>query len=466
MHSTAHALFGYRVRGVGSGELEPWPLYWPNSVSCGTLPRMEATSGGRRETRLLLMTIAVSAVMLLLLASFRFPGEATLPPPELATAPLERMIARATYDELAAIMAEVERRITPTVVVVPVQAEHGDTSYLPAVRITPDRAIALLGPGERIASGPSGEAPVVLGRDLARHLVVLQVAARPGDVVTPRTGTPRPGPRYAVVVDATAQGIAVRPVYIGRTDVFNDPRTGDSMLSIGAVQQTLPRGSAVFTLDGTFVGLTLESAGLVTLQSAQTLTAAAETAPPSPAPIGDLGLEVQTLTAPLARAAGVPAGVIVASVDPDGPAAGRLRPHDVIQAIDDRPIQTLAGYHQVVAGREPGTAVTLTVARGGKTRSETVDVRAPWRGGPADRTGGLILQHRPGSGTEVLGTEPGSPAARAGLRAGDLVTAVGERATPEPTDLLKAYAAARSGDLLLLTVRRGRQHQVVALEKS
>lgn len=427
---------------------------------------METQENGRRETRLLVMTIGVSAVMLLLLATFRFPGETALQPSELAAAPLERMMARATYDELATIMAEVERRITPTVVVVPLQRERGETDYLPAIRIAPDRAIALLGPGERIAPmATAGEPPVIVGRDPARNLVVLQVAARPGDVVTPRTSTPRPGPRYVTVVDATAQGIAVRPVYIGRTDVFNDPRTGDSMLSIGAVQQTLPRGTAVFTLDGAFIGLALESTGLVTLHSAQTLMAAAETAPPAPRAVGNLGLEVQTLSPALARATGASMGVLVSHVDPDGPAAGRVRPTDVLQAIDDLPVASVATYYQIVAGREPGATVTLTLARAGKPLTEAVEVRAPWRGGPTDRTGGLILQTMPGSGTEVLGTEPGSPAARAGLQAGDMVTAIGDRQAPQSSDLLRAYAGARSGDILLLTVRRGTQHQVVALEK-
>ena len=65
----------------------------------------------RRETRLLLATIAVSVGMLLLLARFRFPEEAGRQTVEPAAAPLERLAARATFDELAGTMADLERRI-------------------------------------------------------------------------------------------------------------------------------------------------------------------------------------------------------------------------------------------------------------------------------------------------------------------------------------------------------------------
>lgn len=425
---------------------------------------MQVSDTGRRETRLLLGTIAISAVMLALLALFRFPEETALQTGTTAAAPLERLVARATYDELATIMAELERRITPTVVVVPIVTDRGDTTYLPAARTSPDRAIALVGPGERVTSAPGLEAPIVIGRDVARGLAVLQVAARPGDVVFPRLGTPRPGPRYVALVEATPQGLAVRPVYVGRTDLFQDPRTGDSLLSVTAVQQTLPRGAALFTLDAAFMGFALESAGLVTVLPAQTMIAAADAAVPITGPAGDLDLDVQPLTPAIARSLGAATGVLVTHVDAAAAVNDRIRPLDVIQGIDDVPVNSVPAYQQALATREPGTAVTLTLWRGGKMFSEQVPVVA-LMGRPRDGDSGLVLHSLPGRGVEILEAEPGSPAARADLRPGDVVTAVGERRAPDAGDLQKAYAAARPGDALLLTVRRGTQHRVVALEK-
>ncbi|HEX9734764.1 MAG TPA: PDZ domain-containing protein [Thermoanaerobaculia bacterium] len=64
----------------------------------------------------------------------------------------------------------------------------------------------------------------------------------------------------------------------------------------------------------------------------------------------------------------------------DGPARGRLRPGDVIAAVDGSLITTRAGG-SLLARPEPGRAVTLTVRRGG--REEQVEV-TPWAVCPED----------------------------------------------------------------------------------
>ena len=102
------------------------------------------TGGSRRETRLLLATLAVSVAMLLLLARYRFPDEpGSHQSVEPAPAPLERLAARATFDELASIMADLERRILPSLVTVAGQAASG-TTYVPGVQLSSDRAVATI----------------------------------------------------------------------------------------------------------------------------------------------------------------------------------------------------------------------------------------------------------------------------------------------------------------------------------
>ena len=64
-----------------------------------------------RETRLLLMTMAVSVIVVLILSTLRFPQ--TQPAPEAPPAPLERLAATAAYEQLARSVERVTRLITP-----------------------------------------------------------------------------------------------------------------------------------------------------------------------------------------------------------------------------------------------------------------------------------------------------------------------------------------------------------------
>ncbi|WP_222192457.1 trypsin-like peptidase domain-containing protein [Modestobacter italicus] len=60
-----------------------------------------------------------------------------------------------------------------------------------------------------------------------------------------------------------------------------------------------------------------------------------------------------------------------------------------------------------------------------------------------------------GSGAELVSVQDGSAAADAGLRAGDVVTAVGDRPITTSTELTAAIRSAQPGDTVTLTVRRG-----------
>jgi putative serine protease PepD len=60
-----------------------------------------------------------------------------------------------------------------------------------------------------------------------------------------------------------------------------------------------------------------------------------------------------------------------------------------------------------------------------------------------------------GTGAELASVQDGSPAADAGLRAGDVITAVGDRPVTSSTELTAAVRSAKPGDQVTLTVRRG-----------
>jgi hypothetical protein len=75
---------------------------------------MRSPGSWSRETRLLLLTMIVSAAVLGVLAQFRFPDVQRV---EAPAQPLERLAARATFDELAGIIERLDRRIAPSIVV-------------------------------------------------------------------------------------------------------------------------------------------------------------------------------------------------------------------------------------------------------------------------------------------------------------------------------------------------------------
>jgi hypothetical protein len=98
-------------------------------------------------------------------------------------------------------------------------------------------------------------------------------------------------------------------VYVGRTDLVPDPRWSEPLLAVAAVQQNVSAGSAVFSLDGAFVGLAIDRSGAVRIVPAETLRNVATAAPATAAPRADLRVEVQALTPQLAKVAGTSKGV-------------------------------------------------------------------------------------------------------------------------------------------------------------
>jgi S1-C subfamily serine protease len=66
-------------------------------------------------------------------------------------------------------------------------------------------------------------------------------------------------------------------------------------------------------------------------------------------------------------------------------------------------------------------------------------------------------------GVGVVTITSGGAADRAGLRAGDVITSVGDAQTQDTTALSQALAAARPGDKVTLTISRGGQDRAVQL---
>lgn len=227
-----------------------------------------------RETRLLLIVVTLSAVVLIVLSRFRFPDRPATASAGATPLPLERLAARATYDELATIIADLGTRVTPSVVVLRVDLS-GTPRFVPALRVRPDLLLAHVPPDSRVLALIGLAAPVdVAAYDEARELVLLRVPPDRSAVLPLRGIDPvAVTPRYVAAVEGTPAGPALRPVFVSRTAPFPDERYDQGLVVLGGVLQA-SSGSLIFGLDGTFVGLCILDKGFAAGVPAQALTAA------------------------------------------------------------------------------------------------------------------------------------------------------------------------------------------------
>lgn len=415
-----------------------------------------------RETRLLLVTIGVSVAALLLLARFRFP-EQTVEPVVPAPAPLERLAARAAFDELASAMVDLERLIVPRLLLYRVTPERPSGPYVVAARVSASRAAVVLGDSESLEPIANGVDLVTYDPDAA--VAVLNVPAAEDAVVTARTGATRTGPRYVVVVEGTAEGPALRPLYVGRTTMTERRRGPLALLTMDGLQSAVSPGAAIFSLDGSFLGLVSSSGPLASVLGSESLRTFADSAQPAlPRDYGDLGIAVQNSDEGLLRAAATDRGVVVTYVRPGGPAADALKPGDVIRSVDELETTDAAAFRRASRTRIPGEPTTIRFVRRGAAQQVT------YRAGNASAAAvdeGLGIEGRsiPRVGIEVVAVDADGRGARAGVRRGDLILTLDGEPLADSGRLGRAYRSLAPGRSLLLSVERDGRHLVLAVEK-
>ena len=177
------------------------------------------------------------------------------------------------------------------------------------------------------------------------------------------------------------------------------------------------------------------------------------------------GVEAQTVTSDIAESLGLrrPVGVLVNDLHPLSPArpAG-LRIGDVVREVDGHEIYDPQGLRFRIATRPVDGAVELTVLRGGETLQLTVSVIAAPEEPPRDirilsgknpLVGATVGNLSPAfaeelgidmnkTGVIVLKVDRG-PAARLGLRPGDIVVGVGDRVIDTTATLVDEISRPR-----------------------
>ena len=190
---------------------------------------------------------------------------------------------------------------------------------------------------------------------------------------------------------------------------------------------------------------------------------------------GTLGLEVQDVTARVAKALGVPAGqgAVVTSVTPGTPAdVAGVRVGDVVDTVDGKAVRSAQDVRNAEGLLPLDASVQLTVSRGGQTRQVSAKIEpeklASVEGSAIDpRLAGVVFSDLGGDqrndgafGAVITSVKKGSAADDSGLRAGDIVVGVGQRQVAN-VKALRAFGGGQARQLLLTVVRSNAVYYVV-----
>jgi serine protease Do len=186
---------------------------------------------------------------------------------------------------------------------------------------------------------------------------------------------------------------------------------------------------------------------------------------------GRLGVTVQAVSQGLADSFGMksPAGALVSSVDPDGPAAkAGIKPGDVITKLNGDDVVQSTDLPVRIGELKPGARATLELWRGGSARDVTVTIgqfenknvaSAPQASGDYGKLGvavrPLTPEERQQAGVEsgLLVTEASGAAAEAGIESGDII--IGVNNTPVNNVRELRAMLAKSGKHVALLVQHG-----------
>lgn len=201
---------------------------------------------------------------------------------------------------------------------------------------------------------------------------------------------------------------------------------------------------------------------------------------------GQLGVTIAPVTPDIVEALGLTtaSGALITQVASASAAArAGVKAGDIVTAINGRAVKSAAEFRNAIGLLRVGDKVELALLREGEARKITAEIADP----PAQNTAnagnagaealdesaqhraleGAMLEDGAGEtrGVIVRAISPGTPAAAAGLRAGDIIVAANGTRVSTRKELGNAWrsAANRGGTTLVLQVRRSGETAIILL---
>jgi len=193
---------------------------------------------------------------------------------------------------------------------------------------------------------------------------------------------------------------------------------------------------------------------------------------------GYLGVYMQPLDHELSEALGLKNchGALIADVIPGSPAAeAGLQQGDVITGFNDKPVVSMGSFRSQVALMTPGSKLKLQVQRDGKEHKFDITLTEHKAMLPPKNllsSLGLTLrdisarerQYCPSGGVVIARVEPGSKAAKAGLKAGMVIQQVQRQPVHTEEEVLQALSNLGDQRSVLLVATDGHQAMLFALK--
>ena len=189
---------------------------------------------------------------------------------------------------------------------------------------------------------------------------------------------------------------------------------------------------------------------------------------------GWLGVAIQEVTPQLAKGFGLkePKGALVSDVTKDSPAekAGIER-GDLILEFDGKDVHNSQELPRIVASTPVGKTVNVKIARDSKTLDRQVKLgemeekQSEVAEAPSQKQLGITVQNvtpdvarklglKKASGIVVTRVEPGSPAADAGILAGDVIQEINKKPVKDVSDFKQKVEKEKGQESILLLVQR------------